>query len=83
MGDMDNNVCLITAGTSGIGLAAATDSAERGARILLIARNEASGNAARRAIVARSGRDNAVRVLIADLPSQAAIRQVAHEVLQK
>ncbi|MDJ0824672.1 MAG: SDR family NAD(P)-dependent oxidoreductase [Rhodobacter sp.] len=79
---MNGKVCLITGGTSGIGLATATGLAERGARILLIARNETRGETARQAIVARCGRDDAVRVLIADLASQTAIRKVADEVLR-
>ena len=82
MGDMNDKVCLITGATSGIGLATAIGLAERGARILLIARNEARGEEARQAIGARCGRDDAVRVLIADLASQAAIRKVADEVLR-
>ncbi|MDJ0626643.1 MAG: SDR family NAD(P)-dependent oxidoreductase [Rhodobacter sp.] len=82
MGDMNGKVCLITGATSGIGRATATGLAERGARILLIARNEARGEAARQAICARCGRDDAVRVLIADLASLTAIRKVAHEVLE-
>ena len=79
---MNGKVCLITGGTSGIGLATATGLAERGARILLIARNEAKGEAARQTILARSGRADAVRVLIADLASQAAIRRLADEILE-
>ena len=82
MGDMSNKVCLITGGTSGIGLATAKGLAERGSRILLIARNESKGEVAREEIIARCGREDAVRVLIADLASQAAIRKVAEEVLE-
>ena len=82
MDDMNDKVCLITGATSGIGLATAIGLAERGARILLIARNGADGEEARQAIGARCGRDDAARVLIADLASLAAVRKVADEVLE-
>lgn len=82
MADMSGKVCLITGATSGIGLATAAGLAERGARIVLIARNPARGEAARQEIVSRCGRDDAVRVLAGDLASQASIRKVAKEVLQ-
>jgi NAD(P)-dependent dehydrogenase (short-subunit alcohol dehydrogenase family) len=74
---------LITGATDGIGLAAARDLVARHAKLAIVARNNAK---AREAVaeIRKSGPSEAqVDVLIADLGSQAAIRRLASEVLER
>lgn len=73
---------LITGATSGIGLAAATELARRGAQLTIIARSGQRAAEAVRRIDAAGGHDHA-DVLIADLASQASIRRVAEQALDK
>jgi NAD(P)-dependent dehydrogenase (short-subunit alcohol dehydrogenase family) len=72
---------LITGATNGIGLAAAMELARRGAQLTLIARSEARAVDAVRRI--ESGGALGVDIFIADLASQASVRQVAAQALQK
>lgn len=74
---------LITGATMGIGLAAAMELARRGARLAIVARDEARGAAAARQIQAASGGGEPVEVLLADLASQSSIRHLAAEVLDR
>lgn len=73
---------LITGATSGIGLAATTELARRGARLTVIARSEARAADAVRLIGAASP-GSSVDILLADLASQASIRRLADEALEK
>jgi NAD(P)-dependent dehydrogenase (short-subunit alcohol dehydrogenase family) len=66
---------LITGGTRGIGLAAAIELARRGAQLTLVARSEARAADAVQRIQAAARIP--VDVLIADLASQASVRQLA------
>jgi NAD(P)-dependent dehydrogenase (short-subunit alcohol dehydrogenase family) len=66
---------LITGGTRGIGLAAAIELARRGAQLTLVARSEARAADAVHRIQAAARVP--VDVLIADLASQASVRQLA------
>jgi len=73
---------VITGATNGIGLAAARELAARGADLAIVARSHGRGAAAAADIGAHSeGRP--VDVLLADLASQASIRELADEILQR
>jgi NAD(P)-dependent dehydrogenase (short-subunit alcohol dehydrogenase family) len=74
---------LITGATSGIGLAGAKELAARGARLVIVARDDAKARAAVAEIDAGHRAGASVDVLIADLASQAAIRRLAGEVLER
>src|SRR6476661_3768844 len=68
---------LITGATNGIGLAAAEELARRGAQLAIVARSDAKAAAA----VEQIGGD--VDVLKADLSSQASVRALANEALER
>ena len=74
---------LITGATGGIGLAAAIELARRGARLALVARSETKATDAVQQIRAGSSAGAEVDVLFADLESQASIRHLAAEVLER
>ena len=74
---------LITGATGGIGLAAAKDLARREAKLAIVARSEARAGEAVRQIKAASRTDGEVDVLLADLASQASIRRLAAEALER
>ena len=69
---------LITGANSGLGFASARALAELGAKIIMVCRNESRGVAARDEIV-RVARGDPPVLLIADLSSQAAVRNLAQE----
>lgn len=66
---------MVTGANGGIGYATAQALAQRGMRVILACRSEARGEAARRAIVARTG-SQAVDVVPLDLASLASVRQL-------
>jgi NAD(P)-dependent dehydrogenase (short-subunit alcohol dehydrogenase family) len=68
---------IITGATSGIGLAAARELARRGAELTLVARSEERSRHA----VDRIARP--VDVLLADLASQASVRRLAEQILER
>ncbi len=78
--NMLGKVCLITGATSGIGKATALGLAQTGATVVLVARNVKQGEAIQTEIKQQSGNE-AIELLIADLSSQAAIRQLAQDFL--
>jgi NAD(P)-dependent dehydrogenase (short-subunit alcohol dehydrogenase family) len=73
---------LVTGASSGIGRATALALAAEGARVLMVCRDAARGEAARREAVERSGNPD-VEVLLADLASQADVRRLAAELLSR
>jgi NAD(P)-dependent dehydrogenase (short-subunit alcohol dehydrogenase family) len=74
---------LITGATDGIGLAAAEALAERGANLAIVARNGTKAERAVQRIKDAGGPGTIVDVLMADLASQAAVRGLAAEVLER
>jgi NAD(P)-dependent dehydrogenase (short-subunit alcohol dehydrogenase family) len=72
---------VITGATSGIGLAAAKALAARGAKLGIVARNEAKANDAVAQINIAAGGTATVDVFLADMASQASVRQVAADIL--
>lgn len=79
---MDGRVCVITGATAGIGQAAATGLARRGATIVLVARSREKAAATRDAVVRAAGHDR-VGVVIADLSLQAQVRAAAAEIIDR
>lgn len=80
LADMTGRTCLITGATSGIGKAAAHALARLGAGLVLVGRNRERGERVVEEVRQRSGNDD-VTLLLADLSSQAAVRQLAKEFL--
>ena len=74
---------VITGATNGIGLLAAEALAARGAKLAIVARSQTRAADAVSRIRAAAGGEATVDVLIADLASQAAVRRVAAEVLDR
>ena len=72
---------LITGATRGIGLAAAQALARRGAKLAIVARDDARGAEAVTSIESEGG--STVDLLHADLLSQASIRALADQVLER
>jgi NAD(P)-dependent dehydrogenase (short-subunit alcohol dehydrogenase family) len=79
---MKDRLVLITGATDGIGRHTAVRLARLGARILIVGRDPARGRAAVAGISADSGND-AVDLITADLSSQADIRRLAADVLDR
>jgi NAD(P)-dependent dehydrogenase (short-subunit alcohol dehydrogenase family) len=73
---MAGKICLVTGANSGIGRATALGLAQRGATVLMVARNQERGEEAQAAIRAQSGND-AVHLYLTDLANQDEIRQLA------
>lgn len=78
-GRMAGRVVLMTGATSGIGKEAAVELAKQGATLLAVSRDRGRGEAAAAEIRRRSGSD-AVELFLADLSSQASIRELARTV---
>lgn len=74
---------LITGATGGIGLAAAKELARRGAQLAIVARSEQRAGEAVGQIQAAAGSGTQVDVLSADLASQASVRALAQEALER
>src|SRR5690348_1411286 len=78
MAAMEGKLCVVTGGTSGIGLAAAERLAAMGAKLVLVGRNRAHGEAALRRIKRRYPRAEA-DVRYADLSRLDAMRALASD----
>ncbi len=77
---MHGKVCVITGATSGIGLVAAERLAAMGARLLLVARDKARGDAAFAQIQARAP-GAAVRIVYGDLSRLAEMNRLGTEIV--
>lgn len=79
LAQMSGKVCLVTGANSGIGFETAKALAKMGAHVVMVCRNEAKARVALQAIQSDSGNPD-VDVLIADLSSLDAIRELARVV---
>lgn len=77
---MHGKVCVITGATSGIGLVAAERLAAMGARLLLVARDKARGDAAFALIQARAP-GAALRIIYGDLSRLAEMNRLGTEIV--
>lgn len=78
--DLEGKLAVVTGATAGIGRACAEQLAARGARLALVARSAAKAQAARDEIARATGND-AIELVIADLASQADVRDAARALL--
>lgn len=75
---MQGKICLVTGGTSGIGLATAWQLARLDATVVITARDEVRGQAALDKIAQKSGSSN-IHLLMADFSSLEQVRKLAAE----
>ena len=79
---MQGKVCVVTGANSGIGKATAMGLAQMGATVVIVCRDQAKGEGAQHEITEKSGND-AIDLMLADLTSQASIRQLAENIQQR
>jgi NAD(P)-dependent dehydrogenase (short-subunit alcohol dehydrogenase family) len=80
---VDGKRVVITGATAGIGLAAATELGRRGAHLTIVARSWGRGHDAAARIAHESPHRQEPDVVLADLSSQAAVRRLAAELLDR
>lgn len=80
--NMKGKICLITGGTSGIGMVTAIELACMGSTVVITARNAQKAKVAVEKIIEESG-NPVVEGLIADLSSQAQVRALAGEFVHR
>lgn len=76
---MKGKVCLVTGGTSGIGLETAGGLAELGATVIITGRNEEIGQQIVQDIKARTG-NGFIELLISDFSSQKEVHKLADQI---
>ena len=81
-GVMRGKVCLVTGGSSGVGLATARGLAQLGARLVLVARDRDRGESAAAAIRRETG-STGVEFLSCDLSLQRDVIRLAREVAER
>jgi retinol dehydrogenase 12 len=79
---MTGKTCIITGANSGIGLETARGLAQMGAHVVLVCRNPEKGRAAV-ADIQRGSPGAPLDLLIADMSSQASVRGLAAQILEK
>jgi NAD(P)-dependent dehydrogenase (short-subunit alcohol dehydrogenase family) len=79
---LEGKIALVTGATNGIGRVTAQELARRGARVLIVARDRARGQATAAGIRDVTGTP-APDVLLGDLSSQAEVRRLAREVRER
>lgn len=79
---MKEKVVMVTGANSGIGKATSLALAKMGATVVMVARNQEKGEAARSEIIQES-KNNSVDLLLADLSSLDSVRQLATDFHQK
>lgn len=79
---MQGKVCLVTGANRGIGRATVEGLARQGATVLMVCRNAAEGEAAKREIARATGNQN-LELFVADLSVQADVHRLADEIKAK
>src|SRR5689334_18743326 len=78
---MRGKVCLVTGSSSGMGLVTARELAGMGARVAMLCRNRAKGEAVQARIKAENSNAQ-VGLIVADLSELSQVRRAAHEFKQ-
>ncbi|GAB4214677.1 MAG: SDR family oxidoreductase [Roseiflexaceae bacterium] len=79
---MSGKICLVTGGSSGIGKAAALELAQRGAHVVIVARDpERTEQAAEE--IRRTSDNHRVEAIRADLSVQQQVRDLAAQIIQR
>ena len=79
---MAGKTCLVTGATAGIGAVTARELAKRGADVVVVGRSQDRGRATVEAIRRATGNDS-IEFLVADLSSQAEVRRLAQDFLNR
>lgn len=79
---MHNKIALVTGANAGMGKVIATELARQGATVVMVARDRRKGEEAMNEIASTTG-SSSLDLLIADLSSQQAVRQLAQEFQQR
>jgi NAD(P)-dependent dehydrogenase (short-subunit alcohol dehydrogenase family) len=79
---MSGKTCIVTGANSGIGKETALGLARMGAHVVLVCRNAEKGRAAL-ADIQRESASSKLDLLIADMSSQASVRALAAQILEK
>ena len=80
--NMNGKICVVTGANSGIGKETALGLAQMGARVVMVCRNAEKGKAALEDVRRESG-NSQVDLLIADMSSQASVRELAKQIHEK
>jgi NAD(P)-dependent dehydrogenase (short-subunit alcohol dehydrogenase family) len=76
---MNNKICIVTGANTGIGKETAAGLASLGAEVIMVCRNQAKGEIAKKQIIRKSNNHD-VHLLVADLSSMKEIRSLSKEI---